>query len=144
DKLVLLQTVSFRSKKDYNAHRLLRAIDNNTLLSKLSKTEEGQYSQQMFSPEIIKAEFEDYPFILENTKHLIKNCKIEFGFGPARMNRNLQVNGESNKEDEELLKQLCRNNLPKRKPNASEVVFERVDKEPKAIIGLGFVSYFLI
>lgn len=144
DKLVLLQTVSFRSKKDYNAHRLLRAIDNNTLLSKLSKTEEGQYSQQMFSPEIIKAEFEDYPFILENTRHLIENCKIEFGVGQDRLNRNLQVYVESKKEDEELLKQLCRDNLLKRYPNASEVVFERVEKELKAIIGLGFVSYFLI
>ncbi len=38
DKLVLLQTVSFRSKKDYNAHRLLRAIDLNTLLSQVTRS----------------------------------------------------------------------------------------------------------
>ena len=35
DKLVLLLPVSFNSKKDFNAHRLLRAIDLNCLLSKL-------------------------------------------------------------------------------------------------------------
>ena len=37
DKLVLLQSVSFRSKKDYNAHRLLRAIDNNLSLIHISE-----------------------------------------------------------------------------------------------------------
>ena len=35
DKLVILHTVSFQNKKGFNTHRLLRAIDNNTLLSKL-------------------------------------------------------------------------------------------------------------
>src|SRR5690606_15080530 len=34
ERLVLLQPVSFRNKKDYNAHRLLRAIGLNLLLSK--------------------------------------------------------------------------------------------------------------
>ncbi|MFT5958680.1 MAG: DNA polymerase-3 subunit alpha, partial [Polaribacter sp.] len=33
DKLVIQQQVTIRNKKDFNAHRLLRAIDNNTLLS---------------------------------------------------------------------------------------------------------------
>ena len=33
-KLVVLKTVSFQNKKGFNTHRLLRAIDNNTLLSK--------------------------------------------------------------------------------------------------------------
>lgn len=144
DRLVLLQTVSFRNKKDFNAHRLLRAIDNNCLLSKLSKSEEGNFSHQMISTEIIQTEFEDYPFILENTSRLMKNCEVEFGFGQDRLNRNLQRYGKNRKEDEELLKKLCREKLPERYPDASEVVIARVDKELKAIIGLGFVSYFMI
>src|SRR5690606_20405400 len=40
DKLVIQQQVTIRNKKDFNAHRLLRAIDNNTLLSKLQISEE--------------------------------------------------------------------------------------------------------
>ena len=35
EKLVILKTVSFQNKKGFNTHRLLRAIDNNTLLMKL-------------------------------------------------------------------------------------------------------------
>jgi len=44
-KLVVLQTASFRGAKDYNAHRLLRAIDNNTLLSQLPISEQGDQDQ---------------------------------------------------------------------------------------------------
>ena len=39
DKLVVQQSVTFRNKRDFNAHRLLRAIDNNVLLSKLEVTQ---------------------------------------------------------------------------------------------------------
>ena len=35
DKLVIQQTVTVRNKRDFNAHRLLRAIDKNIVLSKL-------------------------------------------------------------------------------------------------------------
>ena len=42
DKILILHTCSFRDKKDFNTHRLLRAIDQNTLLSKLSANVQGQ------------------------------------------------------------------------------------------------------
>ena len=144
EKLVLLQTVTFRSKKDYNAHRLLRAIDNNMLLSKLPETEQGSPKHQMLSPEKIQTEFEDYPFILENTQKIAEQCDVNFGFGEKRRNRNLQVFGKNREEDAERLKTLCYKNLPRRYPNASEEIYKRVKKELDAIISLGFVSYFLI
>ncbi|MGI0105887.1 DNA polymerase III subunit alpha [Salinimicrobium sp. WS361] len=143
-KLIFLQTVSFRNKRDFNAHRLLRAIDKNTLLSKLPRDEEGSINQQMISLQEIQKAFEDYPFILKNTHNLVESCDIKFGFGKDRINRNLQVYGKSKQEDEILLKKLCKENLSKRYPKASQVVRERVEKELTAIINLGFVSYFLI
>ena len=57
NKLVVLQTVSFRNKKDYNAHRLLRAIDNNTLLSQLAEAEQGSFSHKMHPIEELQKEF---------------------------------------------------------------------------------------
>ena len=93
-KLVLLQSVSFRSKKDYNAHRLLRAIDKNTLLSQLPKSEQGSFSEQMLPLQQLQAKFEDFPHILENTQNLMDSCKVEFGFG-KEYNRNLRVFGNS-------------------------------------------------
>ena len=69
-KLVVLQSVSFRSKRDFNAHRLLRAIDNNTLLSKLAVEEQGNPEDKMLSKEEVSEVFKEFPEILSNTKAL--------------------------------------------------------------------------
>jgi DNA polymerase-3 subunit alpha len=143
DKLVLLQSVSFRNKRDYNAHRLLRAIDNNILLSQLTEAEQGSFAHQMMFSGIIATEFEEYPHILENTRELVKACRVDFKFGKTQ-NRNLLVSGESPEADVARLKRLCNEKLLKRYPKAEEKVLERVEKELNAIIKLGFVSYFLI
>ncbi len=143
DKLVFLQTVSFQNKRDFNAHRLLRAIDNNTLLSQLSPEEQGSFSHQFIPEEIIRAEFEDFPYILDNARTLAMQCDVKFGFGKG-YNRNLKVYGESEEKDVENLRELCYRHLPKRYPQATTVVITRMERELAAIIKLGFVSYFLI
>ncbi|MGA8855197.1 MAG: DNA polymerase III subunit alpha [Christiangramia sp.] len=143
DKLVLLQTVSFRNKKDYNAHRLLRAIDNNALLSKLPESEQGSFHHQMIPLQEIEKEFEDFPHIIENTQNILDSCKVNFEFGKGQ-NRNLQIAGNSAEEDKERLINLCYENLPDKYPDAKEVVHKRLEKELGVIIKLGFVSYFLI
>ncbi|MDP5076924.1 MAG: PHP domain-containing protein, partial [Nonlabens sp.] len=47
DKLVVLQTVSFRNKRDFNIHRLLRSIDLNILLSQLPTDQQGDPNDVM-------------------------------------------------------------------------------------------------
>lgn len=142
-KLVLLQTVSFRNKRDYNAHRLLRAIDNNTLLSKLPVSEQGSITHQMLPKEIVVKAFEDLPHVLTNTHKLISQCRVNFDFG-KNQNRNLQVVEKNKEADIARLRKLCVDKLPKRYPEPGDEVMERVEKELNAIIKLGFVSYFLI
>ena len=80
-KYVILQTASFRNKRDFNAHRLLRAIANNTLLSKLPKTEEGAISHTFYPLEELNAAFAATPFLALNTQKLMRQCTIEFTFG---------------------------------------------------------------
>src|SRR5690606_12114774 len=70
DRLVIQQPVTFRNKRDFNAHRLLRAIDNNSLLSQLRKSEEGNPSEKMLPEVELLEHFADYPHIIENTKAL--------------------------------------------------------------------------
>ncbi len=142
-KLVLLQPVSFRSKKDYNAHRLLRAIDNNTLLSKLPKSEQGSSSDQMLDIAEIEASFTGFEHILENTRRLMENCDVDFEFGTGQ-NRNLLVYGKNKAEDIEELKHLCEQKIYTRYSIVTQKIEDRVAKELDAIIKLGFVSYFLI
>ncbi|BFP40508.1 hypothetical protein FGF1_13530 [Flavobacteriaceae bacterium GF1] len=145
DKLVVQQPVTFRDKRDFNAHRLLRAIDNNVLLSKLEETEVASADEKMYPLENLAAAFSEYPHILENTQHLLRQCTIYFDFSKDRKPQNLKCYTTSEKEDGELLEKLCHEGLPKRYKNGvSEIIKKRLTKELTLIKKMGFVSYFLI
>lgn len=144
DKLVVQQPVTFRSKRDFNAHRLLRAIDNNILLSKLEKTEEGNEDEKMFPIENLAAAFSEYPFILENTERLLNSCTIHFDFSKDRRPQNLKTYTGSQEADEKMIEELCQEGLPYRYKNPNKDIYDRLRKELQLIKEKGFVSYFLI
>lgn len=144
DKLVVQQPVTFRNKGDFNAHRLLRAIDNNLLLSKLEKTEEANENEKMFPVKNLAAAFSEYPFILENTERLLNFCSIHFDFSKGRKPQNLKTYTATKREDEEMIERLCQEGLPYRYPDGGDGIIERLEKELRLIKSMGFVSYFLI
>ncbi len=144
DKLVVLQPVTFRNKRDYNAHRLLRAIDTNVLLSKLPKEEQAEEGDKMFPIQNLAMAFNEFSFILENTEKLLNHCTIQFDFSKERKPQNLQTYLGTKEEDEKLLQQLCEKGLPYRYPLMNNAVKERLQKELSLIKEKGFVSYFLI
>ncbi|MEO9512168.1 MAG: DNA polymerase III subunit alpha [Flavobacteriaceae bacterium] len=144
NKLVVQQAVTFRNKSDFNAHRLLRAIDTNVLLSKLSKEEEAYEEEKMFPVQNLAAAFSEYTYILENTEKLLDACTIHFDFSKGRKPQNLQNYTASVQEDEQLIERLCREGLPYRYKKINESIKKRLDKELKLIKKMGFVSYFLI
>ncbi|WP_350290212.1 DNA polymerase III subunit alpha [uncultured Croceitalea sp.] len=144
EKLVVQQPVTFRNKRDFNAHRLLRAIDNNVLLSKLNKNEEADEEEKMYAVENLAKAFSEFPFILENTIHLLNQCTIHFDFSKDRQPQNLRYYRNSQKEDQELLEKLCRGGLSYRYPKITQDIKKRLAKELHLIKKMGFVSYFLI
>lgn len=144
EKLVVLQPVTFRNKRDFNAHRLLRAIDNNILLSKLSKKEEADENEKMFPIENLVSAFSEFPFIIENTQHLLNQCTIHFDFSKNRKPQNQTHYTVSKKEDNYLLEKLCDEGLPYRYPKITNAVKNRLKKELDLIKKMNFVSYFLI
>ncbi len=144
DRLVLLQPVTFRNKRDYNAHRLLRAIDNNTLLSKLDESEQAHPEDCMYGVANLAEAFSEYPFILENTRSLMESCSIHFDFSENRRPQNLQTYTGKQQDDEALLERLCREGMPYRYPEPGPEIEKRLQKELELIKAKGFVSYFLI
>ncbi|WP_420401970.1 DNA polymerase III subunit alpha [Flagellimonas sp.] len=143
-KLVVQQPVTFRNKADFNAHRLLRAIDNNVLLSKLPKEEEANEEEKMFAVQNLAAAFSEYPFVLENTEKLLNRCSIHFDFSKGRKPQNLNSYLGSVEDDEKLIEKLCYEGLPYRYKEVDASIQNRLDKELNLIKKMGFVSYFLI
>jgi len=144
EKGVILQTVSFRTKKDFNTHRLLRAIGKNTLLSKLSKQEEGNPNHKMLPVNELVAYYTDFPEIIANTKKMIESCSIDFKIGASAKPQNQQTYTGCKEKDLALLYSLCEEGLDYRYPKMNEEIEQRIEKELTTIIELGFVSYFLI
>lgn len=143
-KLVVQQPVTFRNKQDFNAHRLLRAIDNNVLLSKLPKEEEANEEEKMYPIQNLAAAFSEFAFILENTENLLNKCSIHFDFSKDRKPQNLKTYLGNIEEDEQLLDQLCAEGLPYRYEEVNDSIKNRLNKELELIKKMGFVSYFLI
>ena len=144
DKLVVQQQVTIRNKRDFSAHRLLRAIDNNTLLSKLQASEACKITDVMLALEDLKIAYSQYPHIITNTEKLLNTCSIDFGFGKERVSQNQKVYLESPEADYNLLVKLCEDNLHKRYSDPNKQVMARLHTELTTIKSMDFVSYFLI
>ncbi|MGS2763772.1 DNA polymerase III subunit alpha [Sinomicrobium sp. M5D2P9] len=144
DRLVLLQPVTFRNKKDFNTHRLLRAIGLNTLLSKLPQSEQGSQDDTMRPVPEVEELLADFPHILANTRKLLEDCTLDFGFGKDRISQNQSRFLDSKEADFQKLRELAEAGLPRRYANPSDTVRERMERELETIRKLDFVSYFLI
>ena len=143
-KLVALQPVTFADKSRFNAHRLLRAIDKNVLLSKLPKTEQADPDEMLMSRPALLAAYSNYPAIINTTERLLGNCSIEFVYDKFA-NKNLTYYTGSMAGDIACLRRECATGLQYRYPNGpSATVTERVEKEFLVIEQMNFASYFLI
>ncbi|WP_225036687.1 DNA polymerase III subunit alpha [Winogradskyella sp. SM1960] len=143
-KLVVLKTVSFQNKKGFNTHRLLRAIDNNTLLSKLPKSEEGSINDMMLPYNELCETYSEFPKLINNTEQLLDHCETDFNFETTEP-KNQKHLTENESSDYELLKQLTYDGIPYRYgTEVDQNVYDRIEKELTIIKQKSFVSYFLI
>ncbi len=141
NKLVILQPATFMNKRDYNIHRLLRAIDKNILLSRLPVSEQTSASEIIVSETELREAFKEYPEIIRNTIKILAQCFIEFEY---RTNKNKKCFLQTHEEDIRLLREECKKGLKYRYGKPSEIVIDRMEKELRMIDEMGFSSYFLI
>jgi len=170
-RCVILETVTFRGQLDFNIHRLLRAIANNALLSRLPRSEEGMRAHGMRPVQDVLNDFDDFPELVANTRIILAACNVSFGFGEQVMPHNQKCYAGSVEEDYALLRKLSEEGLsyrygtspslvsqvtvpdevPVLLPGETEsdrthmsVVRSRLEKELSIIREKGFISYFLI
>ncbi|MEM9858956.1 MAG: DNA polymerase III subunit alpha [Bacteroidota bacterium] len=143
EKLVAFPTITFRHKRDFNTHRLLRAIDNNTLLSKLSKTEEGDQYDLFLAPDEMLRIYKEYPNLVYRSSELLSQCTINFKFH-NNVPQNLKTYTRSDEDDFKILRRLCLRGISYRYPKRHFKIYRRLAKELQIIRQKEFVSYFLI
>ncbi|HVU58184.1 MAG TPA: DNA polymerase III subunit alpha [Puia sp.] len=139
-KWVVRQPVTFQNKVYYNLHRLLRAVDLNTLLTKL-RPEDLAGQREYFLPQMeVLAAFRHYPFVITNTYRLFEDCTITMDFGT---DKNKKVYSASREDDRILLEKLAREGCRMRY-GSNKQARERINKELRIIDQMGFTAYFLI
>lgn len=144
EKMIIMNTSSFRNKMDFNIHRLLRAIETNCLLSQLSKENQANENHIFIPFSKLKNNYKEYPFLLENTLKFLKKHTIDFDFSQSKQHQNKLYYGKSHQEDLTLLKMLCEKGLKYRYKDETETIRLRIDKELKVIEKMNYIPFFLI
>ncbi len=140
-KFVLWHPVTFTSAMDFNTHRLLRAIDSNTLLSKL-KEEQQAHPDEIMIPEVdLKKSFEGYPSLINNALLMVQECTIAFELGE---DKNMKHLGGSEEADWNTLVSKTWEGFPARYGDLTPVLEERIERELSIIKTKRFCSYYLI
>lgn len=140
-KLAVLHPVTFRDQDGFLLHRNLRAIDKNTLISKLTPDDMASPDELLLPPDRVIAPFANFPEIIQNTRNLLEACSIDFEF---KTNKNKQVFTGSRYDDKVLLEKLALDGMVYRYGKNNKTALQRVQHELEIIDRLGFSSYFLM
>ncbi|TDW46677.1 DNA polymerase III alpha subunit [Flavobacterium sp. 270] len=141
EKMVILQPVTFRTKREYNLHRILCAIDRNVILSKLTPKDCCTKEDKMIAVESLVNQYNEYPQIISNTEKIIEGCNFEYDFQTPK---NKKYYTSNRKSDMDLLTSLAQQGLVWRYGRKNIQARERMEKELKIIDQLEFSGYFLI
>ncbi|WP_282636885.1 DNA polymerase III subunit alpha [Sphingobacterium thalpophilum] len=140
DRCVILAPISFR-RTDYTLHRQLRAIDNNLLISQLSKEQVAAEDEVFIHRSTLVRLFSELPQVLANTNSILDQCSFNFDFTSIK---NKDTFTDSRYEDKQLLYTHCMEGFARRYGHHDHMASKRIRRELEIIEELQFSSYFLI
>ena len=148
-KMVALQTATFRHRRDHNAHRLLRAIDNNSLLVKLHGDQVAPETDRLLRTGDFEGAYSEFPWLIERANALLEACHIDFDGDlgdqeDGATHRNIRTFTGSIVEDERLIRDLCAEGIAYRYSDANETILDRMEHEIEVLREKEFLAYFLV
>ena len=144
---------TFRHTGDWNAHRLLRAVDHNILLSRLSPHQTGDARDVMraqISTQIVHSFPESWR---TRGREVMAQCTAVLPKAPeSQIHHNQPTYTGTESGDEALIQQLCEQGMayrypaddPATTPQRLDQVRARLTHELQVICQQRFLSYFLI
>jgi error-prone DNA polymerase len=140
-KFIAQYPVTFLNLGEFDKHRHLRAIDNNTLLSMLSPDQLARPEEILLPLDKIVKQYAPFPEIVKNAERLIAECNISFDFSTNKNKRKFTC---CESDDHLLLEKLAFEGMVYRYGKNNPVALKRVRDELSIINRLGFAAYFLI
>ena len=140
-KFIIHHPVTFLDFNGYEAHKKLRAIDNNALLSKLQPSQIAGTDEFLIPQKELLKKYEEFKDIIRNTETIIDSCNFTFDFKTIK---NKRTYTDSAYDDKQLLEKIAFDGMKNRYGKDNKIACERVKKELDIIDKLGFSAYFLI
>ncbi|HON19200.1 MAG TPA: PHP domain-containing protein, partial [Salinivirgaceae bacterium] len=140
-RTVIRHPFTFTTDLGFQFHRHLRAIDHNTLLSKIQPSMTALPNDRLFTPHEFKSAFDAWPDLYENTRRLLSQCQFDPDFDSPK---NKQTYTGSRADDHILLRKLTYEGFEYRYGEGTPYARQRLDAELDTICRLGFAAYFLI
>ena len=140
-KLVAFHPVTFLNTKGFHTHKLLRAIDQNTLLSKIDDRSLAHASEVMISEAELAEKFKMYPELILHAEQLLDQCIIDLDLDKPKNKKTFTL---TRHDDKLLLEKLAWDGFEYRYGKSNKIAFDRVVKELAIIDAQDFMAYFLI
>lgn len=140
-KFVAQYLVTFLNLAEFEVHKHLRAVDNNTLLSMLTPDQLARPEEILLSHEKAAKLYAHFPELVKNAERLLSECRISFDFSTNKNKRKFTC---CERDDQQLLEKLAYEGMIYRYGKNNAVARRRVREELDVINKLGFAAYFLV
>ena len=141
NRSIILQPITFRHPDEYHFHLVLRAIENNIVLSKIKQYGTALPDEYPIGIDQLLKKFELYPQLAVNTRRLIDICNFHYDFDSLKNKETYTGNRYS---DKLLLENLAYQGLVGRYGKTNKAAITRIEKELGIIDNLKFTGHFLI
>src|SRR5205085_6354077 len=132
---------TFKDKTTHNIHRLLRAIDTNTLLSKLVPHMQAQADEMMKAEATLEERFQELPSVIRNTRKLLDECTFKMDLGSDKNKAHVTGSDES---DWDTLVTAAWEGFHRRYDPSNATYRARLQRELDVIRLKHFTTYYLI
>jgi len=132
---------TFENREGFLLHMNLRAIDHNTLITKLEPAMLAGPEEFPFASAAAEKVFENFPQLIENTRRISDSCTIEMDLKKVKNRKTFTGNAA---DDRMLLEKLAYDGMQYRYGKKNKEALKRVVHELEIIDKLGFSAYFLI
>jgi error-prone DNA polymerase len=139
--IVATNDVHFVDPSDFPLHRLLRAIDLNTSLSRIPGEELAGEDRWLKPPEIMARRYPHLDEALENSLRIADACSAELDIGKPAFPGFETPDGS---DAFEYLREACYRGAERRYGELADPVVKRLERELAIIRDKGFAPYFLV
>ena len=141
-RLVAWSPCTVLDEEGYMTHRLLRAIDHNTVLSQLTPKQVASDDELLYTEAQLTERYATHPFLLDNLSTLLSGKDFDFDEGGKLLNK--QTFTKNAAGDIALVRKLATSGCNRRYGADNKRAHERLERELEVIEQQDFCCYFLI